>query len=127
MSHADSSEQTSGPGEAAVGFPAADLVEGALRVLQLTEDNQTWSVLVIRRNGQIRAFLNACPHQYLPLDFAGANILSADGSMLMCSMHGAMFAIDDGECVAGPAMPCALTAVEVLEVRGMVRLGTIRW
>ncbi|KKB82936.1 hypothetical protein VW29_14975 [Devosia limi DSM 17137] len=110
-----------------MGFAAAGLVEGGLRILQLTEDDQIWSVLVTRRNGQLRAFLNACPHQYLPLDFAGPNILSADGATLMCSMHGAMFAIEDGHCVTGPAMPCALTAVDVLEKDGMVRLGAIRW
>lgn len=113
--------------EAEVGLPAADLAEGRVRFLQLTEDNQTWSVLVVRRGGQLRAFLNACPHQYLPLDFAGPNVLSADGSMLMCSMHGAMFTIEDGRCVAGPAMSCTLTAVDVSEENGMFRLGAIRW
>lgn len=109
------------------GIAAVDFAEGDIKVLQVVDGDQTWAVLVVRSEGVLRAYLNACPHQYLPLDFQGPNIVSADGSMLMCSMHGAMFAIEDGRCLDGPAMPCALTAVDIHEEGGMVRLGAVRW
>jgi nitrite reductase/ring-hydroxylating ferredoxin subunit len=120
-------DATEAEGHGGQELAASDLAEGQIRTLQVLDGDQTWSVLVLRRAGVLRAYLNACPHQYLPLDFQGPGIVSADGSMLMCTMHGAMFSMDDGRCLEGPAMPCELTAVEVQEEDGVVRLGAVRW
>ncbi len=81
---------------------------------QMPVGGTVYPVLLHRKNGQVMAFLNACPHQYLPLDFQGPNILSADGTLLMCSMHGAKFTIDDGQCVEGPCMGSCLTRISVV-------------
>lgn len=44
-------------------------------------------VLLVRSKGMIRAFVNACPHQDLPLDYRGPDVLSADGMTIRCTNH----------------------------------------
>jgi nitrite reductase/ring-hydroxylating ferredoxin subunit len=100
-----------------------DVIEGDVLSMVLESENGMLPLLVTRRHDKLRVFVNACPHQYLPLDYQGSNLLSADGSMLMCNSHGARFLIDDGECVDGPAMGCALDLVPVEERAGEIWVG----
>jgi nitrite reductase/ring-hydroxylating ferredoxin subunit len=81
-------------------------------------------LIVLRTGGGLRAYVNACPHQFLPLDHHGNAIVSADGSRLMCTVHGAQFTAEDGAGVAGPGLGCALEPVPVHEdAGGMIRIG----
>ena len=54
-------------------------------------------VIVLIERDQVRVYLNACPHQGLPLD--GGEI--SDG-VLHCPFHGWRFAVLGGECVQKP-------------------------
>ncbi|HBN30601.1 MAG TPA: hypothetical protein DD416_05110 [Rhodobacteraceae bacterium] len=74
-------------------------------------------VLVMFAGSAVRAFVNACPHQFLPLDLRAGEILSVDGQHLLCSNHTAMFRASDGLGVAGEGLGCALSAIPV-EIRG---------
>jgi nitrite reductase/ring-hydroxylating ferredoxin subunit len=87
-----------------------ELAEGA-RCLALATDRGTFPLLVTRRGESIRAFVNACPHQYLPLDYRGPGIVSADGTRLICTMHGAMF-----DMVSGASCDDGLDALEPVPV-----------
>jgi mutator protein MutT len=49
-----------------------------------------------------RAYRNVCPHVSIPLDRGGEPLLTADGRFLVCRNHGALFAPEDGLCLAGP-------------------------
>jgi 8-oxo-dGTP diphosphatase len=49
-----------------------------------------------------RAYRNVCPHVPIPLDRDGEPLLTADGLFLVCRNHGALFAPEDGLCLAGP-------------------------
>lgn len=77
-------------------------------------------VVVVRAAAGLRAYVNACPHQYLPLDHRGGRILSADGRSLLCANHGAAFDAATGEGVAGPGLGCALIPVPVAERDGWI-------
>ncbi|WP_172328223.1 Rieske 2Fe-2S domain-containing protein [Mangrovicoccus sp. HB161399] len=93
------------------------------RVQALTVDSAAgqFPLLLVRDGAGLRAFVNACPHQYLPLDYQGGNILSADGTRLMCTAHGAMF-----DAVTGAAdlvAPCGLDPVPLQLEDGMVLIG----
>jgi nitrite reductase/ring-hydroxylating ferredoxin subunit len=74
-------------------------------------DGREVAVLVVRRGAELRAFLDLCPHQFLPLTWRGRKVLSADGERLRCSNHGAEFAVDDGRGLSGPGSACGLTPV----------------
>lgn len=58
-------------------------------------------LLLVHDEGGLRAYVNACPHQYLPLDYRAARVMSADGRRLICSAHGAVFDARSGAPCAG--------------------------
>ncbi len=73
--------------------------------------------------GTLAAYVNACPHQYLPLDHRGANVLSADGTVLRCTNHSAGFRVEDGIGVEGLGLNCALDAIPiVVDDEGRIRV-----
>ncbi|WP_417720672.1 Rieske (2Fe-2S) protein [Salipiger sp.] len=89
------------------------------RALVVTTERGAFPMLVVETPAGVRGYVNACPHQYLPLDHRGPQILSADGRRLMCSNHGAMFDIETG---AGEG--CALDPVPLrVDGSGAVVIG----
>lgn len=71
--------------------------------------------LLVRGQAGLRAFVNACPHQYLPLDHKGERLLSADGTVLRCTNHSAGFDADSGVGTEGLGLGCALEPIPVKE------------
>lgn len=82
------------------------------------------ALLVVRQGSELRAYLDLCPHQFLPLTQRGKRVLSADGERLRCTNHNAEFAVADGRALGGPTGGCGLTPV-ALEVApdGTVRVN----
>ena len=110
------------PGAPAPGtvLLAADaLDEGAVQSVDL----DGFPVLLVRGASGLRAFVNACPHLFLPLDRNGDRVLGADGARLVCSNHGAVFDADTGAGISGPGSDCALDFVPVVEVSGQIRVA----
>lgn len=68
-------------------------------------------VLLLASGVGFRAFVNACPHQFLPLDHRSASILSADGEVLRCSNHSAGFSAHDGQGIDGHGQGVCLAPV----------------
>ncbi|MGH8458760.1 MAG: Rieske (2Fe-2S) protein, partial [Nevskiales bacterium] len=64
-----------------------------------------------RQGGRIYGYLNRCPHTGGPLDWVPGRFLSAEGDLIQCSTHGALFRIEDGFCVWGPCAGASLTPV----------------
>lgn len=69
-------------------------------------------ILLATPDGGARAYRNVCPHVPIPLDRGGEPLLTEEG-FLACRNHGALFAVEDGFCVAGP---CAGESLEPLAV-----------
>lgn len=98
-------------------------VIGAFTISVETE-NGKFPLILIETSVGLRAYLNACPHQHLPLDSRGPNILSSDGEELMCSNHGAHFNAQTGLCLSGDALGFSLEPVPVtLDENGLVMIG----
>ncbi|MBC9247426.1 Rieske 2Fe-2S domain-containing protein [Paracoccus sp. 11-3] len=87
-----------------------DQVQG-VRALTVDTDKGQFPLLVVATDQGIRAYVNACPHQYLPLNYRGDQMLSADGTKLLCTAHGARFDIHTGHVVEGA--DCGLDSVPV--------------
>lgn len=68
-------------------------------------------VILIQSKGNVRAFANRCPHQGTPLETFPGRLLNEDGTLLICSTHGARFRISDGICVSGPCKGQSLNPV----------------
>ncbi|MFV0303533.1 MAG: Rieske (2Fe-2S) protein [Paracoccus sp. (in: a-proteobacteria)] len=104
------------------GTPVATLddLTGA-RTLLLDTGRGEFPLLLVRAGETVHAYVNACPHQYLPLDYRGSRILSADGARLICTGHGAMFDAATGAPLGGA--DCALDRVPVVIEDGIIRIG----
>lgn len=86
-----------------------DLPDGGTRAM--TFDG--FPALFVRKGQAVRAFVNACPHQYLPLDHKGDRLLSADGAILRCTNHSAGFSAETGEGVEGLGLGACLDPIPV--------------
>lgn len=88
-------------------------VEGIV-ALQVLIGGEMEYIIVHCRDGQLRAFINSCPHQGRRLDYAPGKFL-LDGERLVCAAHGASFRLDDGLCVGGPCRGEHLAPVAIEE------------
>jgi nitrite reductase/ring-hydroxylating ferredoxin subunit len=90
---------------------ADEIAEGHARGFVVGEGAQRRDVILVRRDGALRAYENSCPHQGTPLETFPDKFLNEDGSLFVCSTHGARFRVEDGHCVSGPCEGKALVAV----------------
>jgi nitrite reductase/ring-hydroxylating ferredoxin subunit len=78
---------------------------------------------VVRRGDCVRAYVNFCPHAGFPLNWKPDDFLAPDAPLILCRMHGALFEMEGGHCVAGPCAGRNLRALAVRVTRGYVMLG----
>ena len=88
-----------------------ELTEGQSRGFALAE----LQLLLVRREGQVYAYQNRCPHRGIPLEWQPDQFLDASNSLIQCATHGALFLIESGECVAGPCSGQSLTPLNCRE------------
>ena len=77
---------------------------------------------IVRRGDGVFAYRNSCPHYGAPLDWKPDAFLSYEKDLILCSMHSALFNIDDGVCVDGPCPGQALEPLAVEIVGGGIYL-----
>ena len=78
---------------------------------------------VVRRGGEVFAYRNNCPHYGAPLDWKPDAFLSYDRKFILCSMHAALFKIDDGKCIDGPCPGDFLEKVNIEIRKGEIFLS----
>ena len=71
----------------------------------------------VRFRGAWHAYLNACRHQGLELDFGDGCFFDDAGVELVCCHHGARYHPESGACLSGPCAGGGLTRL-ALEERG---------
>ena len=77
-------------------------------------------LFAVRRGTAVFVYVNACPHIGASLDWAPDRFLTADGALIVCATHGALFGIEGGVCVQGPCVGDRLEAVPVRIVDGVI-------
>ena len=109
-----------------------ELEDGKGREFTFSEDGFPFSMFIVRKAELIRAYVNECPHTGVPLNWSPDEFTSEDGSLIICSTHGALFELDDGYCSFGPCtgdhleqVPLEVDGEEVIRVveSGAVTLG----
>lgn len=80
------------------------------------------NLLLVKKYGTCYLYHNRCPHQGLPLDWEEHQFLDNDGAHIRCANHGALFTLDNGECIAGPCRGAALRVLFYTEQDGNIMI-----
>ena len=67
---------------------------------------------LVYRQGRIYSYLNHCPHTGINLNWMPDQFLDNSGELIQCSMHGALFTVEDGLCLHGPCLGERLQTIE---------------
>ena len=71
-------------------------------------------VFIVRgEDEKLAAYENYCPHAGGPLNWLPDKFLSRSKRHLLCTRHGAHFAIHDGACVRGPCVGSSLNPLPI--------------
>lgn len=76
------------------------------------------SVLLIRFDGRLQAFRNACAHQGLPLD---GGVIDVEARTITCPWHGFRFDCQSGECLTAPQAQLETFPVRIQDGYAWVR------
>ncbi|MDI2592013.1 Rieske (2Fe-2S) protein [Pseudomonas sp. 681] len=91
--------------------PSPELADASSRGFEI--DGQ--KLFAVRRGAQVYVYLNRCPHRGVGLEWKPDQFLDPSNSLIQCATHGALFLIEDGECVAGPCAGQSLRAIPCRE------------
>jgi len=86
-----------------------DLPDPGARNFVLQIGERRFHGFVVRRGQIVHGYVDRCPHMGLPLAQQLDRYLTPDSSLIACSWHGALFRLDDGDCLGGPCAGAALT------------------
>ncbi|NIJ68829.1 Rieske (2Fe-2S) protein [Xanthomonas sp. 60] len=101
----------------------ATIADGGFAEAEAAIDGDVESIVIHRQGEQVTAFLNICPHAGRRLDWSPGQFLKSREGHLVCAAHGASFALDSGQCIAGPCKGDRLRAVAVAVRDGQVVLA----
>ena len=89
-----------------------ELLEGEARGFDPLQRGRD-ALFIVKRGATLRAYRNRCPHEGASLPWRKNAYLNADGSRIVCGAHGALFDIDTGQCLQGPALGKTLEPMDV--------------
>ena len=75
---------------------------------------------VVRYGGLPRAFINRCAHLPRELDWTPGHFFDMTRTLLVCSLHGALYYPESGKCYLGPCQGGGLVVLSVKEAGGQV-------
>ena len=81
-----------------------DLTEDKARGFTIGQKPENLELLLVKKDGQIYAYKNHCPHLGITLNWQEDEFLSLEKTHIECSTHGALFNLGDGHCIAGPCI-----------------------
>jgi nitrite reductase/ring-hydroxylating ferredoxin subunit len=100
-----------------------DLAPTGAKGIVLGTGDDTLDVVVVDKDGLRHAYVNACPHQFIPLETFPDYFFTEDRKHLVCSGHGALFDPDTGRCVEGPCEGDRLERLSIVEQDGTIYLN----
>jgi nitrite reductase/ring-hydroxylating ferredoxin subunit len=102
------------------------MADPGTRNVVLGEGPDELDIVIVQTGGVRHAYINSCPHEYIPLETFPNHFLTEDKKHLLCSGHGARFVPATGECVSGPCFGKSLTRLPVEERDGALYLADPR-
>lgn len=90
------------------GFPDA-----SAKSFQVKIRGKLFQGFVVRQGDHFFAYRNLCQHLPITLDLNDEDFFSHDKKFLQCQMHGAMYEIPTGLCIAGPCLGARLIKLDL--------------
>jgi nitrite reductase/ring-hydroxylating ferredoxin subunit len=103
-----------------------ELADPGTKNVVLGDSADELDIVVVQTKGARHAYINCCPHEFIPLETFPNHFLTDDKKYFLCSGHGARFALDTGECVRGPCLGKGLDGLAIAEKDGGVYLAETR-
>lgn len=95
----------------------AEIADPGAKGFTFRREGALFAGFVVRRGELLAGYVDRCPHAGWPLGSLDGRFLTRDLAHVLCAGHGALFALDDGACVAGPCMGARLSPWAI-ELRG---------
>ncbi|HXJ01166.1 MAG TPA: Rieske 2Fe-2S domain-containing protein [Micropepsaceae bacterium] len=89
----------------------------------LGEGEAALDIVIVQTRGARHAYINSCPHQFIPLETFPNHFLTDDRKYLVCSGHGARFELATGACYSGPCLGRGLDRLAIEEKDGALYLA----
>lgn len=99
----------------------SDIADPGARAFVLQIGEAFFHGFVVRKDGEVAGYVDRCPHAGYPLAVELDRYLTPDGSLILCSWHGAAFEPLTGLCVGGPCAGVRLTPWPVRAEGGVIR------
>ena len=93
-----------------------EIPSGKSRKFVLEHHGREVECFLVNWRGAHHAYVNKCRHVPMSLDWVENRFFDESGDLILCPTHGACYAPDTGDCVAGPAYGKSLVRVP-LELR----------
>lgn len=93
--------------------PLANIKQLSNAKATIVESSEHGSVVLIKFDDEVKAYVNNCPHQDVPLNEAYKIDVNPFEKTMKCSVHDAFFRIEDGLCVEGPCWDDSLQTLNV--------------
>jgi len=97
-----SDPSTNNTGDGTVLCQLEEIKDGAAVGVSIEVDTASLNIILIRQGHRVFAYQNSCPHTGVNLEWLPDEFMDDTSQYLVCATHGALFQIEDGECVAGP-------------------------
>lgn len=100
-----------------------ELADPGTKNVVLGEGEEELDIIIVQTKATRYAYINCCPHQFIPLETFPNHFFTEDKKYLLCSGHGARFEPDTGACFSGPCLGKGLDRLAVAEEGGALYLA----
>ena len=88
-------------------------------------EHEGHALFAVRQHGKVYLYRNRCPHLGIELNWLPDQFLDVEETLIQCATHGALFLIENGECVSGPCVGDALQALRCRVESGTLLLDEV--
>lgn len=97
-----------------------DIPENGSKGFLISQKNQETEIFITKRNNQLFAYKNHCPHTGASLNWLPDAFMDRNAEYIQCAIHGAKFEIETGSCIWGPCASQYLIKIAITIESGNV-------
>ena len=91
-----------------------EIANNAAKEYILNQYTPAVEIFVVRKSDHFYGYLNRCPHTGANLNWQPDQFFDYFKEFLHCSIHGALFVVENGYCVRGPCAGMSLKPVGIV-------------